>query len=181
MTKLITVEKILSWNPCPEWRDPDRIRSVVGDGMSVLELLRTNIKPEDRLWVVLRKELLDARILRLFACDCAEMALTRERDKGKEPDPRSWESVRVARLYAKGEATREELSAVSSAAWSAAWCAACSAARDAAWSAAWSAANSAAYSAAWSAAWSAVCSAARHAERTWQVGHLIGMLTGDDA
>jgi nucleoid-associated protein YgaU len=36
--------------------------------------------------------------LRTFAVKCAERALTRERERGREPDPRSWEAVRIARL-----------------------------------------------------------------------------------
>lgn len=66
--------------------------------------------------------------LRLFACDCASRSLLRERVAGREPDPRSWAAVDVARRYALGEATAEELST----AWDAAWWAAASAASAAA-------------------------------------------------
>src|SRR5690606_30188392 len=45
------------------------------------------------------------RELRLFACECAERALRRERECGREPDPRLWEAVRVARAFAHGQAT----------------------------------------------------------------------------
>ena len=55
-----------------------------------------------------------SRELRLFACDCAERAMTRANWK----DERSWNAIRVARLYAEGNATEQELK---SAAWSAAW------------------------------------------------------------
>jgi hypothetical protein len=48
---------------------------------------------------------------RLFACDCAEQALVRERCAGREPDPRSWRAIEVSRAYARGEATLEELEA----------------------------------------------------------------------
>src|SRR3990167_1810699 len=57
------------------------------------------------------------RTARLFACDCADRALALI-DK---PDPRSIESVRVARLYSIGEATKEQLAAARAAAWDAAW------------------------------------------------------------
>ncbi len=107
-------------------------------------------------------------ILREWACDCAERALNREREKGREPDPRSWEAIAVARRYAKGEATKEELDA--------AWDAAKDAARDAAWAAAWDAAwaaardaaKAAAKAAAWDAAWAAARDAAKAAEIEWQ-------------
>ncbi len=80
------------------------------------------------------------RELRLYACWCARRALTREREAGREPDPRLWAAIEVSERYAVGEATDDGLSA----AWSAAWYAAWSAARSAAESAAWSAAGSAA-------------------------------------
>jgi len=65
------------------------------------------------------------RTARLFAADCAETALA----LASSPDPRSVEAVRVARLFAEGEASLAELDAARDAAWSAAWSAAESAAR----------------------------------------------------
>jgi len=86
------------------------------------------------------------RTARLFACDCADRALALI-DK---PDPRSIESVRVARLYAIGEATKEQLAV----AWDAAWIAARDAAGDAAWA------------------------VARAVERKWQTKRLFEYLEG---
>jgi hypothetical protein len=43
----------------------------------------------------------------LFAADCAERALLREREAGREPDERSWRAVEVATRYALGTATRD--------------------------------------------------------------------------
>ena len=99
------------------------------------------------LWMEDASETLDH-----FACDVAEEALLREREKGREPDPRSWKTIEIKRLHIAGKATDEELSAAWSAARSAAWSAAKLAAESAAKLAAWSAARSAAESAAWSAA-----------------------------
>ena len=65
--------------------------------------------------------------LRLFACDCAEDALSLI----VNPDPRSVRAIEVARQYSHGLATDSELSAARSAAESA-WSAARSAARSAA-------------------------------------------------
>jgi hypothetical protein len=95
--------------------------------------------------------------LRLFAVECAERALTREREQGREPHADSWRACEVARGYAMSEATADEMSAAESAARSAA--------------------RSAAESAAWSAARSAAWSAAESAERDWQRGRLAEMLT----
>lgn len=85
--------------------------------------LSGDIKREDDKIVGLEREVLwmaDAGVaLRLFACDCADAALSAERAAGREPDSRLWEAVRVARLYAIGQASEEERSAAGSAAESA--------------------------------------------------------------
>ena len=78
-----------------------------------------------------RKLTFDDRVARLFAADCAESALLGVRAAGCEPDVRSWRAVDVARRFASGDASHEDMSAARSAAWSAAWSAARSAARSA--------------------------------------------------
>jgi hypothetical protein len=117
--------------------------------------------------LVRRIEAWNERTARLFACDCAEDALQYADPKHRDTLAAT---IAVARRYADGEATKEELSAsAAAAAWAAesarsASAAAESAARSAsAWSA-WSAARSASASAsaaesAWSAARSASASA----------------------
>jgi hypothetical protein len=70
------------------------------------------------------------RELRLWGCDCAERALNLVEDLGIPVNPRSRQSLTVARRYADGQATREELAAARAAA---------DAARAAAWAAAWAA------------------------------------------
>lgn len=72
------------------------------------------------------------RAYRLLACDFATRALERERKAGREPDPRSWRAIKVARDYAHGAATRLELDAARAAAGDAAWDAERAAAMDAA-------------------------------------------------
>ena len=107
------------------------------------------------------------KILHLFACDVAEKALK----DAKVTDKRSWDAIKIKRLWIQGKATNEELSAAYYAANSAAYSAANSAANYAAYSAAYSAANSAAnyaansaaYYAANYAAYSAANSAANYA------------------
>ena len=106
--------------------------------------------------------------LRFAACHFAEEAL---RAAGVT-DKRSHNAISVARRFAMGQATHEELDAAWSAAKDAAW----SAAKDAAWSAAkdaaWYAAKDAAWYAAWYAAWPAAkddakWGAAWHAKEAW--------------
>ena len=82
------------------------------------------------LWMVYA-----VRPLKLWACDCAERALLREREAGREPDPRSWKGIKVQRAYLDGKAPIEELKyaeRASAAAWDAARDAASAAARAAA-------------------------------------------------
>lgn len=45
----------------------------------------------------------------LFACDCAERILLRERQAGREPDSSIWATVAAARDYAQGKATWEQV------------------------------------------------------------------------
>ena len=93
------------------------------------------------------------RVLRLWACDCAERALKMSKIENAD----SWNAVKTARLYAKGKATSRELAAARNAAW------------DAEWAAAWNAEGAAAKAAAWDAARAAAWDAARDdGEIKWQ-------------
>jgi hypothetical protein len=94
------------------------------------------------------------RTQRLFAADCAEHVVHLCGD-----DPRPAEAIEVARRYAEGQATYEELAAARDAARGAA--------RAAAWAAAWDVAGAAARDAAWD------------AERRWQKERLWWYLDGE--
>ena len=138
------------------------------------------------LTIVSRNELWTEQTARLFACDCAERVLNLANDE------RCDGAVRVARRYALGDATNDELRAARNAAWNAAryaaWASAMNAARNAARDAAWNAARKAsldtAGAAAKSAAWDAAGAAAWSAERAWQTEllfeYLEGRRTADD-
>ncbi len=149
----IRVDAIIGAGPCEEYTR-DRVADLWDgrDGLTPREISELCIPVEDRLWALIYVVLND-RQRRLFACDCAERALQRERDNDREPDPRGWAAIEAARKHAVGAATAAEMSAAGSAA------------RSAAGYAAWSAAESAAESAASSAARSAASSA----EQTWQL------------
>jgi hypothetical protein len=174
-----TIEDLISWNPC---YSEARIRSLAGDvtEFTALDVLaREDISAEDRLWVVLRPELIDDRTLRLFACDEAERVLPiYERLYPDDKRPRN--AIEVARRFAYCKATREELDAARDAAeyvarstaWDAAGDAAWDAARYAAGEAAGDAARVAARYAARVAAWDAARVAAWDAERKRQVERL---------
>jgi len=118
----LTIESILALGPCRDY-SPDRLRALFGGRrwVSHRTALRDRRVPAvDRVWLGIA--LLDERRKRLFACDCAEWALTREREAGREPDQRSWAAVEVSRRYADGRATDEALAAAWAAA-RAAWAA----------------------------------------------------------
>ena len=144
--KKITLQEIRELNPC---YDPAKFLPENWTG-TVIDILNVKECPaNDRLWVVLREEFIDAKTLRLFAVWCAREALKLV----ENPDVRSIEACNVAERYANGEATDEELSAT----WDAA-------------SAAWDAASDT-----W-AAWAAWAASAARAARAAQINQLIKML-----
>ena len=116
---------------------------------------------------------------RLIAADFAERVLPIF-EAHYPDDDRSRKAIEAARAYARGEITKEQLSAAESAAWSAAMSTARADAGDAAWAAAWAAAGDAAGAAAWDATraaagdaaggaeWGDEWYAAGGAERAWQ-------------
>ena len=177
----ITVKKIMSWNPCEENYDEARVKELIGNGKTPLEICNLKIPAEDRLWVFLRSEMIPENDLHEMACKFAENALKAERKAGREPHPDSWEVIKVKRLWINKKATDEQLKIARAAAWSAendaawaagreaAWEAARAAARSAADSAAWSAGRSAAWAAKRSAVWAAKSAAAWEAERKKQI------------
>ena len=166
--KTITYEDFVSFKPCwliyAEERDKHaeqlaRYRKM-RDEWSALDILRLDdVAADDRLWLVLREELIDAQILHEFACRCADREIARI---GK-PDSRSVAAIEAKRKWLRGEISDDELDA--------AWDAALDAARDAARAAAWAAAKyaamaaarAAAKAAAWSVEWSVALAAVRDA------------------
>ncbi len=173
----LTVDRIMSWEPCQEWPER-RVRGVVGDGKTPLEILRSaDIPPEDAIWVVARPSVIGKRTCRIFACDCAQwISLHLEVKRGIAPDKRSTAAIEVSRRFARGDATASELSAARSDAYVAAY----AAARAAAWAAAYAADESAAY-AAWAGAYaaeSAAYAAEESAEYAAPFTRLQDMLIG---
>lgn len=123
-------------------------------------------------------ELAPHHIQRHFACDCAERVLQRV----EIGDNRSWNAIKVSRLFAEGEATIEELAEAWAEAWAAALGAECGvwgapAASAAAQNAAWVAAQNAAQNAAWATTWATT----RDKEREWQIEHLQSLIAAHNA
>ena len=195
--KSITYEEFLEFEPC--WLETEdgaaRLKKIGArkERWAALDILALDdVDAKDKLWVVLREELIDARILHEFACWCAEDALSHV----ENADERSWNAIKVKRAWLRGEASDVELAAEGAAAWAAALAAARAAAKDAAKDAAWAAALTAAWAAAkdaaraaakdaacaaaLTAAWAAARAAAKDAAREQQVEHLKGMLMEEE-
>ena len=171
--KTITYEDFVSFNPC--WLTDEEERNehadqlaryrAMRDKWSAIDILRLDeVDAKDRLWLVLREELIDAPILHEFACRCAERALSRI----NKPDARSVAAIEAKRKWLRGEISDKELVAAMDAALAASWPSASNAARDAAMAAACAAARYAARA--------AECAAIKSAEREWQVAELMRML-----
>lgn len=128
--KTVTLEEFKTFDPC--WMKTEegtaRLEKIGSrkKEWTALDVLRLEeVSAEDRLWAVLREEFVPAHILHEFVCRCAEEALR----KAGVTDDRSWNAIRVKRLWIEGKATDTELAAARAAAQAAA-CAA-------AWAAAW--------------------------------------------
>ena len=110
------------YHSSPSWLDS--LQYAPGPIACIVEIPKRGTKHDTDKQVSRKRKLIAAvdatTVLRLFACDCAERALTAEREAGREPDKRSWTAIEVARRFAEGNATLEELSAARSAAWMAA-------------------------------------------------------------
>jgi hypothetical protein len=177
--KTFSINDIRSWQPC---YDPNKYLPETWQG-TVLDLLcNDDIPLPDRLWVIMRNDLVSDKLMRLFAVWCARQVQHLMKDE------RSLRALDVAEAFANGNATQEELAAACDAAWAAARSAASDAAWDAAWAVAWAAARSAAWAAASDAARDAASGAASGAARAaaWDAQKqklremiLAGVETGD--
>jgi len=184
--KTATINDVMNWGPCqPDEENEGYPRQRVinlFDGrerLSALDMLRLDIPAEDRMWAVLREDLIDARALHLLACDFAERAMSRI----DNPDPRSIKAIEIKRLWVDGKATDGDLAAAWDAARTAAWDAARGAAWDAAKNAAGVAARAAAGAAARAAAWVAAGDAARAAAggAAWDAAWAAAWVAAGDA
>jgi hypothetical protein len=168
-----TVEDMLDLQPCEKY-DRERITALWAGRkrLTATDILDLDIPIEDRFWAALRPELVPEPLMWEWTCRCAERALAREREEGREPDPRSWAAIEARRAWLRGEIDDKALRAARDAAGDA-WAPARGAAGDAAWAARTAAGDAArAARAARDAAWDA----AGAAEREWQVAELRRML-----
>lgn len=123
----IDIDTLLSWSPCysESWCKERMPKGY----LTPLQVARHgNVTTLDKLWVLLRPEILPEQSLRLLAADFAgHVLLIFESEFPNCPHPRI--AIRMARLFAFGKVTTEELAAVGGAARAAEWAAAGAAAR----------------------------------------------------
>ena len=156
-----TLNKIREHSPCEEsWKKllQSLGKTEADDTEVTVRYILDLLGVEDAIWVLRAVDGHD-REIRLFACDCAESALHVFENKYPD-DNRPRNAIEVARRFANGEATIDELNAAEDAAWDS-WAAA-----GALWEAAMAA--RAASMVAWAALW-----AARDSERKKQRDFLL--------
>ena len=148
MKAVTTLSKIRAHAPCASgWTTLLKGLGKTAADDEPLELVRVlEINGlDDALWALRACDGID-RAARLYACDMAAAVAHLANNA------RCDTAIAVARRFANGTATSDELDAARDAARDAAWYAAGDAAGDAAWDAAWDAAGAAAGAAAWDAA-----------------------------
>jgi len=155
--KKITVKQIMAWGPCAEYPD-SRVQELIGRGKTPFEILGLNIPLQDRLWVLLHKEIVPESLLHLLSCDFAEMVVH------LNPDSRVQAAITAKRNWIDGKVTDEKLDAAWDSASDAVWdaCVACAASDDAAW-----AANDDAWDSASDDAWDACVACAASDDAAW--------------
>lgn len=117
MIKQFNYDDVVSWKPC---YDPVEYLGKTWTGTAIDILEMNHIPFNDRLWVVMRPELLSEKLMRLFAVWSYRETLRFI----SNPDPRSIYAANVAEAFALGKATEEELKAAREAALAAALAAA---------------------------------------------------------
>lgn len=112
--KIVLCERGYHW--ARSWYDA--LHYAPGPVACIVEVDKSNCDDSGK-GVSSRRKLVQAviveRELRLFAADCAERGLKAT----KVTDERSWNAIAVARRFANGEATADELAAARDAAWDA--------------------------------------------------------------
>ena len=151
----ISIEQILSWGPCEEYDTLEKIIAETDDDWpkTPIEIANLGIPTADRLWVLLRPEIISEKRLHLLACDFAEMVLyIFETEYPDDKRPRL--VIDIKRMWVAGgvtdagldaawaatlDAERYARDAALTAARAVVHAASAASARDAAWEAAWAA------------------------------------------
>ena len=115
---IITTEQIMSWNPCDRYNE-SIVSGLIGDGKTPIEITELEIPIEDRLWVLLRPDIIPEMALHSIACDFAQEVAH------LNTDPRVQTAFDAKRKWIAGQISDKELEAAREAAMEAAGAAAC--------------------------------------------------------
>jgi hypothetical protein len=159
----LTPELVCTWNPCESYTYK-KLKELGNGGITIEQALDLPIPDADKLWLLLRREIIPEKDLILLVCKYAKRVL-HIYEKKYPGDMRPRNAIKTRELFARGKATEKEMAAARAAARDAAMAAAMDAARAAARAAAMDAAWDAAMDAAMDAAWDAAMDAARDAAR----------------
>jgi len=111
---IITTEQIMSWNPCDRYNE-GIVSDLIGDGKTPLEIAELEITIKDRLWVLLRTDIIPEIQLHSIACDFAQAV------SHLNQDPRVQAAIDAKRKWIAGKISDKELEAAMAAAWAATW------------------------------------------------------------
>ena len=120
----ITIEMVMSWEPCAEYTE-DRLLELAGGRSSLtpLECLELPIPPKHIFWLLLRPEIIPERELRLLACTFLDSAI--EIYEKYPPKDFRLINARAARKFlVEGSSSYTAWDAAAETAWDAAWYAA---------------------------------------------------------
>lgn len=109
MNRRITIAQVLLQKPCEAYPLDVLWELAPRGSLTVWEILHLEIPVKDRLWAVLREDVLPVAVLHELACRYAERVLYKERAAGREPDPRSWTAVAAKRAWVRGEISDKQL------------------------------------------------------------------------
>jgi len=111
--QVVAIEDVANWLFYGGYTD-DEIKELLANqkDLSALDILALDISAADKLWMVLREELIPASTLHEFACRCAENALVLAHKVCYELDPRGQMAIDAKRKWLRKEITDDELDAV---------------------------------------------------------------------
>ena len=106
----IYIRDIMNFGPCPDWTE-ERLQALDPDnkGLTPLEICESNVDCADKLWVLLRPEIIPEKVLHELSCIFAERALLRERELGREPNAVLWEAIEAKKKWLKGKIDDKKL------------------------------------------------------------------------
>ena len=87
--ELITVDDILGWNPCPRYTRK-RLERLVGDGVTLMEILRSHIETKNKIWIATRPGVLSSRTRERWLEIMCERAIRRVLGKSGIPEWEIW-------------------------------------------------------------------------------------------